>query len=89
MEFGIEVDGLDDKQRDMVFTAAAAMLGPIHHVLSVAVLEDDGDKFIDLVNAAHDLADSLMHAMRGCCAGEIDPKTIEVLQSIQPHGEIH
>lgn len=89
MEFGIEVEGLDDKQRDMVFTAAAAMLGPIHYVLSVAVLEEDGERFIELVNAAHELADSMMHVMRGCCEGGISPDALEVLQSIQPHGEVH
>lgn len=89
MQFGIEIEGLDEQRRDVAYTAAAAILGPVHHVLSAAVLEEDGEKFIDLVNAAYDLADSLMRTMRGCCDVAIDPKTVEVLQSIKPHREAH
>lgn len=60
--------------------SAVAVLDAVLRLLDAAVAEDEGGRFVDLVDAAHDFGSCLFHQVRGCCEPpSVKPSTMALL----------
>lgn len=81
MNVGIEVVNEDELTPGERQTAMAmAVLDGVLRLLDEATREEEGERYIALVNAAHDFGSALFHKVSGCCEGpDVSPKTMELL----------
>lgn len=91
MNVGIELlnaDGMTEGERDAA--VAMATLDGVLRLLDEASREDDGQRYMALVNAAHDFGSAMFRQLRGCAEDTgVKPETIGLLAPLmQPSGAL-
>lgn len=91
MNVGIEVvneDEMTPGERDAV--VAMATLDGVLRLLDEASREDEGERYMALVNAAHDFGSAMFRQLRGCTDDTgVKPETMELLAPLmQPEGAL-
>lgn len=94
MNVGIEVANEDELTPGERQTAmAVAVLDAVLRLLDRAVAEDEGEQFVDLVEAAHDFGSCMFHQVIGCCEDppSVQPKTMALLVPLlgRADGSLH
>ena len=81
MNVGIEVVNEDELTHgERQASMAMAVLGGVLRLLDEATREDEGERYIALVNAAHDFGSAMFHEVSGCCEGpDVKVETMELL----------
>ena len=81
MNIGVEVVNADELTPGECDAAVAlATLDGVLRLLDEAAHEDEGERFLALVAAAHDFGSVMFHQIRGCCeAPDVKAQTMELL----------
>lgn len=94
MNVKIEVaGGADMSEMERKGATAVAVLDAVLLLLDRAVAEDEGERFVDLVEAAHDFGSCMFHQVTGCCEDppSVQPKTMALLVPLlgRADGSLH
>ena len=81
MNVGIEVVNEDELTHgERQASMAMAVLDCVLRLLDEATREEEGERYIALVNAAHDFGSAMFHKINGCCEGpDVKAETMELL----------
>lgn len=90
MNVGIEVVNEDELTPGERQTAMAmAALDGVLRLLDEATREDEGERYMALVNAAHDFGSAMFHKINGCCEGpDVKAETMELLIPLMSQAEV-
>lgn len=68
---------------------AMATLDGVLRLLDEAVREEEGERYMALVNAAHDFGSAMFHKINGCCEGpDVKAETMELLIPLMSQAEV-
>lgn len=88
IEMSIESGGeLGEHEKKAI--AAISVLDGVLRLLDEASREEEGERYMALVNAAHDFGSAMFHPLRGCCEGPgVKPETMELLMPLMNRQEV-